>query len=279
LQPGFTAWLLERSPRYPGIWVQYGHALKESGELRDPDKLAQAEVAYRRAIALDPSAADPHLQLGHALKLQGKTEEAQAAYLRAFALDPSMPHPLQELGGLGWTEAQMAGLKGAVAPNSKDGDIVDQPRRGLMRRKPGFVALADRARDARQWERAAQLYRRALARNPRRPGIWMQYGHALKESGELRDPDKLAQAEIAYRRGIALDPGVADFYVQLGHVLKLQGKTEEAQAAYLRALALDPSLPDPLQELKRLGWFRCAVYPNCRDCWIALIYRFLIGQS
>jgi len=128
------------------------------------------------------------------------------------------------------------------------------PRLSLKRRKPGALALADRARDAQQWEFAAGLYHEALERNPRRPGIWVQYGHALKESCELRDPDKLAQAESAYRRAIVLDPNAADPHLQLGHALKLQGKTEEAQAAYLRAVALDPSMPHPLQELGGLGW-------------------------
>src|SRR6516164_750772 len=118
-------------------------------------------------------------------------------------------------------------------------------RFSLEQRKQSAVALADRARDARQWERAAQLYRRALDRDPHNSPIGVQYGHALKESGELRDPDKLAQAEIAYRRALSLDPGVADPYVQLGHVLKLQGKTDDAAACYLRAYALDPSMPYP----------------------------------
>jgi hypothetical protein len=49
--------------------------LKEAAELRDPDKLAQAEIAYRRALWLDPGIADSHLQLGHVLKLQRNTEE------------------------------------------------------------------------------------------------------------------------------------------------------------------------------------------------------------
>src|SRR6266436_4376381 len=124
--------------------------------------------------------------------------------------------------------------------------IIQLPRLGSLRRRPDVVDLADRARDAGQWELAAQLYRKALDRNSREPHIWVQYGHALKESGELRAPDKLAQAELAYRRGLSLDPGVADTYLQLGHVLKLQGKTEEAQAAYLHAFALDPALPYPL---------------------------------
>ena len=132
--------------------------------------------------------------------------------------------------------------------------IAGLPRLGLKRLKPGFIPLADRARNGGQWERAAQLYRKALDRNPRNAPIWVQYGHALKQSGELRDPDKLAHAELAYRKALSLNPSSADTYVQLGHVLKLQGKTEEAQAAYLRAFALDPSMLHPLQELSGLGW-------------------------
>jgi glycosyltransferase involved in cell wall biosynthesis len=132
--------------------------------------------------------------------------------------------------------------------------VVDLPRRGLWRRKRDFIALADQARDARNWDLAAQLYREALDRDPRNSGIWVQYGHALKESGELRDPDKLARADLAYRRAISLDPGTADPHLHLGHVLKLQGKTNEAQASYLRAFALDRSIPYPGQELSGLGW-------------------------
>jgi GT2 family glycosyltransferase len=123
-----------------------------------------------------------------------------------------------------------------------------------MRRKPTAVSRADRARDAGQWELAARLYRQALDQDPVNPPIWVQYAHALKESGELRDPDKLAQAELAYRRAVALDPSAADSYLQLGHVLKLQSRMEEAEAAYLRAAVLDGSAAEPLRELNAVGW-------------------------
>jgi len=118
----------------------------------------------------------------------------------------------------------------------------------LKRRKPSVITLADRARDAGQWELAAQLYRKALNRNPRNLSIWVQYGHALKERGSL------TQAETAYRMAIAYQPGSADSNLQLGHALKIQGKQHEAQAAYLRALALEPFLPHPLRGLGELGW-------------------------
>jgi GT2 family glycosyltransferase/ADP-heptose:LPS heptosyltransferase/Tfp pilus assembly protein PilF len=132
--------------------------------------------------------------------------------------------------------------------------IFDLPLVGRRRRKEDTITLADRARDAHQWELAAELYKEALDQNPRNSPIWVQYGHALKEWGELRDPDKLIQAETAYRRALSLDSGVADTYLQLGHLLKLQGRSEEAKACYLRASALEPSLPHPFQELQGLGW-------------------------
>jgi tetratricopeptide (TPR) repeat protein len=110
------------------------------------------------------------------------------------------------------------------------------------------ITLADRARDTGQWERAAEYYRDALHRKPENPPIWVQYGHALKESGHL------AEAEKAYRIALAYDPRIADSYLQLGYVLKIQGKKEEARAAFLRAVALDPSLNGVSHEFGQLGW-------------------------
>jgi len=111
-----------------------------------------------------------------------------------------------------------------------------------------IITRADRARDIRQWKLAARLYRKALNRNPKNPPIWLQYGHALKESA------KAAEAESAYRIAIGYQPADADAHLHLGHVLKLQGNRSDAEAAYLRALAIDPMLPEPFEELRRLGW-------------------------
>src|SRR5437867_9090845 len=52
------------------IWVQYGHALKESGRPRE------AEAAYRTAIAYDPVNADARLQL----RSEEHTSELQSPY-------------------------------------------------------------------------------------------------------------------------------------------------------------------------------------------------------
>src|SRR6516164_3157181 len=101
-------------------------------------------------------------------------------------------------------------------------------------RKPSVITLADRARDAGQWDVAARYYEIALRRNPNKPAIWVQYGHVLKESGNL------TKAEQAYRQAIGYDSRIADPHLHLGHILKVQGREDEVQTAYLAALALNP---------------------------------------
>jgi tetratricopeptide (TPR) repeat protein len=46
-------------------------------------RLEQALAAYRQAVALDPTAAEAHLRLGHVLLLTGHADEADAAFARA----------------------------------------------------------------------------------------------------------------------------------------------------------------------------------------------------
>jgi Flp pilus assembly protein TadD len=92
------------------------------------------------------------------------------------------------------------------------------------RRRPSPIALANHARNAREWELAVRYYRDALNLKPDKPGIWVQYGHALTEAG------KVSEAEVAYRRALEIDANDADTNAALGQVLVLQGKSEEAAA-------------------------------------------------
>lgn len=82
---------------WPGILVQYGHALKEGG---NPPA---AEAAYRRAIALEPENADTYLQLGHVVKIQGRRSEAIENYAAALLHNPHLLSAREELTNLGLT--------------------------------------------------------------------------------------------------------------------------------------------------------------------------------
>lgn len=132
-----------------------------------------------------------------------------------------------------------------------------------------ILARADKARDGRAWEEARSLYRQFLAKEPNRADIWVQLGHAAKESGH-RD-----EAHSAYLRAIEIGPEVADTHLQLGHLLKLMGENETAMAAYQRAYELDPRLGDAKRELQRLGFdsemFSDADSPTLEDSTTRLL--------
>src|ERR1700760_1152841 len=82
----------------------------------------------------------------------------------------------------------------------------------------GYIQIADRCRDARNWEGARSNYEEALALNPSLQPIWIQLGHARKESGDH------AAAEEAYREALNLKPTDADVYLQLGHLYKIRNQ-------------------------------------------------------
>lgn len=104
---------------------------------------------------------------------------------------------------------------------------------------------ADNFRDSRDWAKAAGAYSDVLKMNPALAGIWVQLGHALKESG------KLDQALDAYDQAKSLDPGDADIELQLGHARKLMNDLPGAARHYLSAAQLDPSMNHAGHEL---GW-------------------------
>jgi glycosyltransferase involved in cell wall biosynthesis len=111
----------------------------------------------------------------------------------------------------------------------------------------GFIANGDSARDAKDWDNAARHYRDALDADDRLGHIWVQYGHALKESGRY---DK---AETAYLTSLEIEDR-ADTHLQLGHLHKITGRRREAEEDYLRALERQPGLADARQELTWMGW-------------------------
>jgi O-antigen biosynthesis protein len=126
----------------------------------------------------------------------------------------------------------------------------------LMLHQPGFAGpsiaelgnKADRLRDARRYQEAAEAYRQLLEQEPSRTDIRVQYGNMLKDVG------RLAEAEESYRAALIEAPNSSDTHLQLGHVLKLQGRHVAAIDAYRKALELAPHATDSIRELAELGY-------------------------
>jgi len=82
------------------IRVQYANMLRDSGSL------AEAELAYRSALAARPDDSDTHLQLGHCLTWQGRRQAALEAYGQAARLAPFSIEPKRELFLMGQSQNQ-----------------------------------------------------------------------------------------------------------------------------------------------------------------------------
>jgi hypothetical protein len=127
----------------------------------------------------------------------------------------------------------------------------------FRRKKASVIALADRARDAAQWELAGA----ALDRNPRNPPIWVQFGHALMESGNL-----CGRGSGLPNRN-RLRPEGGRFAPAAWPRLKNPGEKERADTG---ALVLEPESPFAPEELRGLGWSAAEMHE---------LYRMLDGAE
>jgi len=99
---------------------------------------------------------------------------------------------------------------------------------------PELLTAADALRDRKEWVEAAVAYAAYLRLRPDDWPIWVQYGHCMKESGDVK------AALLLYQEAQRLQPEDADLHLQIGHALKLLGRIEEAYQEYAHALTLDP---------------------------------------
>ncbi len=114
------------------------------------------------------------------------------------------------------------------------------------------LKAADAANAARIWPEAQAGYAGALAVDPLRADLWVQYGHVLKEQG------RLDEAGAAYRQATLLEPTSAEAFEHLGFLSRQQGRSGKALEAFTAALALDPSRDTLAGEVGALGGVRPA---------------------
>jgi glycosyltransferase involved in cell wall biosynthesis/Tfp pilus assembly protein PilF len=218
--------VLALDPSALDIAIQLGHAYKELGDYDNAASL------YYKVLEKKPDDDDLHLQIGHLEKLRGNLFDAFGYYEKAVALNSKNIHARNEVDALriAFGEDDKAVAAGKLALLSP----------------AGLRAVGHRARDARRWLEAAQVYQAYLKSVPTDTAIWVQLGHCLKESGDL------IAGEGAYRHALSQNSDDADVHLQLGHVLKLQGKSNLAAESYRHSYALKPLLGTH-RELQSLG--------------------------
>ena len=187
----------------------------------------------RKAIAINPSYAEAHFNLGIALKSQGDFQAATDSYRQALAINPNY---VEAYNNLGITLKEQGNLKAAI-------DTYRQALAINPNYAEAYSNLGNALKDQGDVQAAIDAHRQALAVNPNYPQGYNNLGNALKDHGDL-------QAAIdAYHQALAINPNYPKAYSNLGFALQEQGDLQAAIDAYHQALAIDSNSPDVYNNL------------------------------
>ena len=210
--------------RYPGAFILFNVlGVAQEGQ----HKYAEAAATYRQALALEPRAAEIHINLGAALGHLGRADEAVSSYRKAIALRPDLTVAYFNLGAI---LQELGRLDEAVAAYRK-----------AIAQQPGFYEAIGNLGTALQkqgkLEEATSLYRRALAIHADARGHF-NLGTALRDEG------KHEEAAQQYLKALEFNPNYADAHNNLGEIFRDQGNMNDAIICYENALAINPDHPN-----------------------------------
>jgi serine/threonine protein kinase/Flp pilus assembly protein TadD len=188
---------------------------------------AEAEAAYRQAIALKPDYPEAYYNLALSLRAQEKHAEAEAAYRLAIALKPDFPEAYYNLGNSLRAQARHAEAEAAYREA-----LAQMPNvSGGYNNLGNSLALQGRHAEAEA------AYRQAVALEPDHPEAHYNLGKTLALQG------RATEAEAAYRRAIELRPDHARAYFHLGNLLLHRGEHAAALTAFRHSHLIGSAQP------------------------------------
>lgn len=228
----------------------------------------QAAIGYfEKAVAIQPTVARSHNNLGLACKRAGRLDEAEAAYRKALSLDGTYA---QAHNNLGVVRRELGDFKEAVmrfeSALEADPVFVDARKnlaqallesgqaaraaaefRRVLKHVPedseSTVSLADALHRMGDTGEALTCLDRLLNAHPGHAGALIRKGDLLEEGGELE------AARAAYDRALASAPDRAEAHDKLGVVLLALGDIDEAVSCFRRAIAARPELAEAHRHL------------------------------
>ena len=188
----------------------------------------EAEIAYRKAIALDGELAFLWVDLGNLLQdYLYRYEESEQAYRKAIEIDENDAYTWSGLGNvlqyhLGRYEESEQAYRKAIEID----ESFAYPWSGL-----GAVLLHHLDR----YEESEQAYRKAIEINENDAYTWSGLGNVLQHH-----LGRYEESEQAYRKAIEIDENFAYPWSGLGSVLQHHlGRYEESEQAYRKAIEID----------------------------------------
>jgi protein O-GlcNAc transferase len=195
-----------------------GNELIQSGNIRE------AIACWRKAVALDPSLAAIHYNIGRAASELGDADQAIAAYSVAASLAPEAAEVHYNLGCVLRDAGRFMDAETAFAK--------------AVERAPGLALAHDCLGSVRatlgQWEAALECHATALRLSPGFPEALLNMGNAFQNLGRNDEAIDYYQQALRQRPKYMMALG------NLGAILKKLGRLDEAIEVLSRAVRFHP---------------------------------------
>jgi tetratricopeptide (TPR) repeat protein len=186
-------------------------------------QLPEAEASFRDALRLMPAWALVHNNLGTVLREQGKLKQAEAAHREALRLHPAYAQAHNNLGMLLKEQGKLD-----AALHEYQEALRLEPTLHEAHNKLGNVHATLGKRDE-----AAVCFRAALRLRP-------DYADAQNNLGNvLRDQGKRDEARACFDEAVRLQPNHVEAHINLALLLRGDGKIEEALERCRQALKVE----------------------------------------
>jgi len=211
---------LERSTEDLEIRRHFAQLLLECGDYE------QAAEQWRGLLERFPDMAQWHIELGTALKAQGKRDEAIAEFSRAMSVDPRVA--AAACFNIGTVRLEQGELEDAA-------DLLREALDADPDMAEAHISLGAVRFGQGNSQEAVKCFRQALQIAPNLVRAHHDLGHVLAEQHAL------SEAAEHYRRALEIDPTHLMTYPALASVLARQGKPSKAMEQYRRAVRAVPN--------------------------------------
>ncbi|CBJ48315.1 conserved unknown protein [Ectocarpus siliculosus] len=230
---------------------------EEGVRLFEEGQIADAALCFEAEIARNPDNSQAWFMLGQSHAENDQDRLAISCLEKAVEIDPYSLDALLALGTSyvneldsqkaltnlkAWVEhnPKYSGLEIAVDEYS-DGTLMDEVMQLMLQAQrwdatdaDAHVVLGVLYNVSRDYDSAAEAFRRAIEARPNDHSLWNKLGATLANSRQSE------AALPAYRRAIASKPGYARAWLNMGISQANLNRYEEASSCYLQALRLNP---------------------------------------
>ncbi len=197
---------------------------------------AGAEAAYRRALQLHPDDVDAAVGLAHLLQRTNRAAEAEAALTEPLKAHPNDPRLVSQMASIYAAEGKAKQAIPLLLQLRSDPKFANDA--ALSRQLARLYALDG------QNAQAEQMYKAALAKDPKDPNVLDDLGSVLVLQQKYPEAEQVLAAAVAQRDRF---PSTEAFGEAAGHLAFAHSKAghprETLQALTVRATVLPNSAP------------------------------------